>query len=116
MPKNVRKFNTNKSVLSVFNNNAGLDQVPMTTTMLVQYLSKYHLAVASSVSRYSTAVESTSVLVDQATFERTCEETLESLSEYFDELIESSKHLNAADVAYSVSITLLHKLHLMRDV
>lgn len=42
-------------------------------------------------------------LIDSLTFERVCEETLESLSEYFEELVENSQHLNASDVAYSVS-------------
>lgn len=41
--------------------------------------------------------------LDPITFEKICEETLESLSEYFEELIENSSHLNSADVSYAVS-------------
>jgi hypothetical protein len=32
-----------------------------------------------------------------------CNETLESLSEYFEEIVEEAAHLKAADVSYSVS-------------
>lgn len=41
-------------------------------------------------------------VVDVNTFERVCEETLDSLSEYFEELIESAPHLESADVSYGV--------------
>lgn len=67
--------------------------------MLVQYLRRF----PQLVSPYSTGSELNSALVDQATFEKACEETLESLSEYFEELIEDCDHLKSADVAYSVS-------------
>ena len=40
-------------------------------------------------------------------FEKVSDETLESLTEYFEELIETVPHLDNADVSYSVSITLI---------
>lgn len=40
-------------------------------------------------------------------FEQVCDETLDSLSEYFEELIEGAQHLQAADVSYGVSNELL---------
>lgn len=36
-------------------------------------------------------------------FEKISNDTLESLTEYFDELIEQAAHLNDADVSYGVS-------------
>lgn len=38
---------------------------------------------------------------DKASFEEVCDETLDSLTEYFEELIESVDHLEKADVNYS---------------
>lgn len=40
---------------------------------------------------------------DSATYEKACEETLESLCEYFEELVENASHLRDTDVTYSVS-------------
>ncbi|CAK1546236.1 unnamed protein product [Leptosia nina] len=39
--------------------------------------------------------------LEQAVFEDICSETLESLCEYFEELIDQSSHLKGADVTYS---------------
>ena len=41
-------------------------------------------------------------LVDSNTFEAVCAETLESLCDYFDEIIEQTSHLNTADVTFGV--------------
>lgn len=40
--------------------------------------------------------------LDIATFEKLCDETLDSLTEYFEELVEAATHLQAADVSYGV--------------
>jgi hypothetical protein len=37
------------------------------------------------------------------TYEQVCNETLDSLSEYFEEIIEEAAQLKSADVSYSVS-------------
>ena len=37
------------------------------------------------------------------TYEQVCNETLDSLSEYFEEIVEEAAHLKSADVSYSVS-------------
>lgn len=37
------------------------------------------------------------------TFIQVCDETLDSLCEYFEELVENSKHLKNSDVEFSVS-------------
>lgn len=50
---------------------------------------------------FSTNIE----LVDSVTFEKVCDETLESLCEYFEELVESASHLQSADVQYGVCST-----------
>lgn len=41
--------------------------------------------------------------VESATYEKACEDTLESLCEYFEELVENASHLRDSDVTYSVS-------------
>lgn len=43
------------------------------------------------------------VLVDANTYEIVCNETLESLCDYFDELVESNPNLKDADIIYGVS-------------
>jgi hypothetical protein len=40
---------------------------------------------------------------NKAVFEEVCGETLESLTDYFEELIENADHLRGSDVSYSVS-------------
>lgn len=50
---------------------------------------------------YSTVVESE--LVDSNTFEKVCEETLNQLAEYFEELVASDPKLEKGDVVYGVS-------------
>jgi hypothetical protein len=43
-------------------------------------------------------------MMDLAVYEAACAETLETLTEYFDEIIEADDKLNnVADVSYSVS-------------
>ena len=41
--------------------------------------------------------------VDQAVFEEICNETLESLCDYFEEIVDASPNLKGADVTFSVS-------------
>lgn len=66
-------------------------------------------AVASPVTKncelpatrqYSTTLES-SDNVEKAVFEEICNETLESLCEYFEEIVEQNQNLKGADVTYS---------------
>lgn len=61
-------------------------------------------AVSGVEYSYSTSNSSEHQLVDAAKFEKVCEETLESLSEYFEELVERAEHLKSPDVNYSVRI------------
>lgn len=35
-------------------------------------------------------------------FDEVCDETLDSLSEYFEQIVESCEHLDSADVGFSV--------------
>lgn len=46
--------------------------------------------------------------VDPAVFEEICNETLESLCDYFEEIVESAPNLKGADITYSVSIRILN--------
>lgn len=41
---------------------------------------------------------------NKAVFEEVCEETLESLTDVFEELVENADHLKGADVSFSVSL------------
>lgn len=45
----------------------------------------------------------TSEIVDPIVYEEICNETLESLCDYFEEIVEQSSNLKGADVTYSVS-------------
>ncbi|CAH0559584.1 unnamed protein product [Brassicogethes aeneus] len=49
----------------------------------------------------SSSIETT---VDTLVFEKACEETLESLSDYFEEVIENCDYLQKADVSYSSGV------------
>jgi hypothetical protein len=41
-------------------------------------------------------------VIDAVTFERNCSVTLEALCDYFEELVENSQHLKAADISFGV--------------
>lgn len=51
-------------------------------------------------------------LMDLATFESLSSETLESLTDYFEELVESDPKLKNADIEYSVRLQLQELFHL----
>ncbi|EEZ97465.1 frataxin homolog, mitochondrial [Tribolium castaneum] len=42
--------------------------------------------------------------VDASTFEKACDETLESLTEYFEQIVEEADNLKTADVAYTSGV------------
>lgn len=50
---------------------------------------------------------STSSNAKSLEFEKACVETLESLNDYFEELVENSEHLKSADVSYSVMFSII---------
>ncbi|KAH8300972.1 hypothetical protein KR044_007504 [Drosophila immigrans] len=60
------------------------------------------LATATKYHRlYSQQTEQVAdVALDSATYERVCAETLDALSDYFDELTENASDLSGTDVAY----------------
>lgn len=39
-------------------------------------------------------------------YEKICDETLDSLTEYFEELVEAAAHLSDADVSYGVCMSI----------
>lgn len=54
--------------------------------------------------KYSTTSDAPQLeTIDPALFEEICNETLESLTDYFEELIDDAPNLKGADVTYSVS-------------
>lgn len=61
-----------------------------------------------SVSRLSSTHTPDDCPLDSQTYERVCEETLESLTDYFEEILEADNTLKAPDVVYSVSLCLSH--------
>lgn len=55
--------------------------------------------------RFASSSSSTQVCeIDPAVFEEICSETLESLCDYFEEIVESDPNLKGADITYSVSM------------
>ncbi|XP_018575890.1 frataxin, mitochondrial [Anoplophora glabripennis] len=65
------------------------------------------------VKSYATVVPDSEALVDSNVFEKVCEETLESLTEFFEELMERKETLKNADVSYSdgvLTVSLGNKL------
>lgn len=82
----------------------------------LQRLSKARLAVlriqpkvqfhngSRNFSVFSKSPEYSEVpLMDQVTFELLCGETIEELTDYFEEIVDADPKLATADVAYSVS-------------
>lgn len=57
----------------------------------------------SSISKHFGSVTSQSKDISDKLFEVICQETLESLTEYFEELVDTNPKFNAADVSYNVS-------------
>lgn len=53
----------------------------------------------------SSASKNLDVQVDPALFEDICNETLESLTDYFEQLVEEAPNLKGADITYSVSFS-----------
>lgn len=51
-----------------------------------------------------------SALLDLVTYEAVCTDTLESLCEYFDRLVEGAPHLKNADITFSVRTTVASNL------
>ncbi|VEN64429.1 unnamed protein product [Callosobruchus maculatus] len=54
--------------------------------------------------RYSTSLDAENEHLDSNLYEKVCEETLESLTEFFEELVETYDKLAAADVSYSSGV------------
>lgn len=72
---------------------------------LIPQICSYHSTV-SCINTYSTSAISEE-FVDVNVFEKVCEETLESLTDFFEELVENKDLLKNADVSYSVRISFL---------
>lgn len=54
-------------------------------------------------SRLSSTEPSDDCPLDSVTYEKVCSETLDGLTDYFDEILDSETSLKSADVVYSVS-------------
>lgn len=76
---------------------------PIATNLLNQRLLQLVSHPKFLLSSSSTSIPEIQ-LVDSVRFEKVCEETLESLTDYFEELVEDATHLKSTDVSYSVSI------------
>lgn len=50
-------------------------------------------------------------VMDQVTFESLCAETIESLTDYFEEIVDADPTLATADIAYSVNLMTFCNLH-----
>lgn len=66
---------------------------------------EFHNLCRRDFSVFSKSPEYSEVpLMDLLTFESLCSETLESLTDYFEEIVEADPNLQNADIAYSVSL------------
>ncbi|XP_075971844.1 frataxin [Anticarsia gemmatalis] len=67
------------------------------------YVSVRNNTIITLDRKFSSTTPSTTEVseVDQAVFEDICNETLESLCDYFEEIVESAPNLKGADVTYS---------------
>ncbi|KAK4881861.1 hypothetical protein RN001_005180 [Aquatica leii] len=54
--------------------------------------------------KFLSTIPNETEVVDFVTYEKVCEETLESLADYFEEIVENAHHLNSADVTYSSGV------------
>lgn len=69
--------------------------------------SRHTLPVRAGLSSFAGAPPEDpfgSALLDLVTYEAVCSDTLESLCEYFDHLVETAPHLKYADITFSVNI------------
>lgn len=65
------------------------------------------IIITKKFSAFSKSPEYSSIpLMDQVKFESLCSETLETLLEYFEEIVENDPNLENTDVGYSVGICL----------
>lgn len=65
------------------------------------HFSRKNQILQSSLKNFSSSTEhSTEHALSPVQYEKICDETLDSLTEYFEELIETAAHLRDADVSY----------------
>lgn len=72
----------------------------------------YEESFAENLSLYAVSIHNNNYRrlidfseLDAVQYDKVSEQTLDSLTEYFDELIEVAEHLQDADVSYGVSFT-----------
>lgn len=79
-------------------------QATLTITMPIMYKQQQlHRVYSSTNGIPPTRDQIGSALLDLVTYDTVSSDTLESLCEYFDDLVETSPHLRNADINYSVS-------------
>lgn len=77
-----------------------------------------HNILSKTILHYCTNVTHIAQEINSSYFEKVCAETLESLTDFFEELVENRSGLESADVCFNVSLillTLLLKQNLQRD-
>ncbi|XP_065157534.1 frataxin homolog, mitochondrial [Atheta coriaria] len=85
-------------------------QLPLTTRLLnpcIGSVISWNKQDCNSVTikvNYSSNITQESPPLDAATFENICEETLDHLTEYFEELVELEPNLKDADISYSSGV------------
>lgn len=98
-PKNCRNV---KYFTSITCNKIGGSTAPLNTA-------KYSKPIQQYCTEKPTVHVVDSVL-DHATYERVCMETLDGLNDYFELLLESVDSIPGSDIAYSVSLPFIIKL------
>lgn len=77
------------------------NNVTITTKVFAQFKQRFGVPLNYFKRNFSTNLDEGNLL-DHVVFEKVCDETLDSLCEYFEELVENATHLKAADVSYGV--------------
>ena len=81
-----------------------LKRLSVLTPAVLRLQQNVNFATRRRFSVFSKSPEYSEVpLMDLVTFESVCGDTIESLTDYFEELVEADPKLAKADIAYSVS-------------
>lgn len=83
---------------------------PKQSPVKVSIATKQLIAKTRKISTKSVHLLLNEYCTSSVKFEKVCDETLDSLAEYFEELVEQAQHLNAADVSYGVRSFILNRI------
>nr|CAI5826651.1 unnamed protein product [Callosobruchus analis] len=100
--KNIKYVSRTTVSSSVYNDPTSISDVRVNLRGAHQYRSCRVPKIPSP--RYSTSLDTENDHLDSNLYEKVCEETLESLTEFFEELVETHDKLATGDVSYSSGV------------